>query len=124
MEHYIPKVMLTGYMLAEKWEEGDRCEGCIRMEENNLGWYVRNSVEPLIEGLKGAETMQYNNSVTKKGFKQSWMRGKKELRKNKRMYEQVVRGMPETTDEKEIWYWLRKAKLKIKKEAMLCAAQE
>ena len=20
------------------------CEGCIRMEENNLGWYVRNSV--------------------------------------------------------------------------------
>ena len=116
--------MLTGYMLAEKWEEGDRCEGCIRMEENNLGWYVRNSVEPLIEGLKGAETMQYNNSVTKKGFKQSWMRGKKELRKNKRMYEQVVRGMPETTDEKEIWYWLRKAKLKIKKEAMLCAAQE
>ena len=124
MEHYIPKVMLTGYMLAEKWEEGDRCEGCIRMEENNLGWYVRNSVEPLIEGLKGAETMEYNNSVTKKGFKQSWMRGKKELRKNKRMYEQVVRGMPETTDEKEIWYWLRKAKLKIKKEAMLCAAQE
>ena len=124
MEHYIPKVMLTGYMLAEKWEEGDRCEGCIRMEENNLGWYVRNSVEPLIEGLKGAETMEYNNSVTKKGFKQSWMRGKKELQKNKRMYEQVVRGMPETTDEKEIWYWLRKAKLKIKKEAMLCAAQE
>ena len=124
MEHYIPKVMLTGYMLAEKWEEGDRCEGCIRMEENNLGWYVRNSVERLIEGLKGAETMEYNNSVTKKGFKQSWMRGKKELRKNKRMYELVVRGMPETTDEKEIWYWLRKAKLKVKKEAMLCAAQE
>ena len=27
------------------------CEGCIRMEENNLGWYVRNLVEPLIEGV-------------------------------------------------------------------------
>ena len=23
------------------------CEGCIRMEENNLGWYVRNLVEAL-----------------------------------------------------------------------------
>ena len=23
-------------------------EGCIRMKENNLGWYVRNSVEPLM----------------------------------------------------------------------------
>ena len=39
------------------------CEGCIRMEENNLGWYARNSVEPLIEGVKAAET-------NKKDFKQ------------------------------------------------------
>ena len=31
------------------------CEGCIMIEENNLGWYVRNSVEPLIEGAKAAE---------------------------------------------------------------------
>ena len=23
------------------------CEGCINMEESNLGWYFRNSVEPL-----------------------------------------------------------------------------
>ena len=33
------------------------CEGCIRMKENNLRWYVRNSVEPLIEGVKAAETI-------------------------------------------------------------------
>ena len=33
------------------------CEGYIRMEENSLGWYVRNSVEPLIEGIKAAETI-------------------------------------------------------------------
>ena len=31
------------------------CEVCIRMEENNLEWYVRNSVEPLIERVKAAE---------------------------------------------------------------------
>ena len=54
------------------------CEGCISMEEN-LRWYVRNSVDPLIEGLKAAETTEYNNIVNKKGFKQSWMREKKEL---------------------------------------------
>ena len=35
------------------------CEGCIRMEENSLGWYLRNSVEPLIEGVKAAETIEY-----------------------------------------------------------------
>ena len=67
------------------------CEGCIRMEGNNLLWYVRNSVEPLIQGVKAAETIEYNNTVNKKEFKQSWMREKKELWKNKTMYGQFVR---------------------------------
>ena len=36
------------YLSREKGGRGlIRCEGCIRMEENNLGWYVRNSVELL-----------------------------------------------------------------------------
>ena len=41
------------------------------MEENNLGWYVRNSVEILIQGMKAAETIKYNATVDKKEFKQS-----------------------------------------------------
>ena len=49
-------------------------EGCMMIEENNLGWYVMNSVEPLIEGLKAAETIEYDDTVNKKEFKQSWMR--------------------------------------------------
>ena len=55
------------------------CEGCIRMEENNLGRYVRNSVGALIEGVKAAETTEFNHRVNKKEFKHSWMRKKKEL---------------------------------------------
>ena len=35
--------------------------------------------------------------VNKKEFKQRWMREKKELWKNKRIYEQFVREMSETT---------------------------
>ena len=66
------------------------CEGCIRMEENNLRWYVRNSVQRLIKGVKAAETIEYNDTVNKKDFKQSWMREKKELWKNKKMYGQFV----------------------------------
>ena len=54
------------------------CEGCVRMEENNLGWHVRNSFEPLIEGVKAAETVEYDNTVNKREFKQSWMGEKKE----------------------------------------------
>ena len=71
------------------------CEGCIRMEQNNLGWYVKNSIEPLIEGAKAGETIEYNDTVNKKGFKQTWMREKKELRKNKRMFGQFQQEMPE-----------------------------
>ena len=100
------------------------CTGCIRMEENNLGWYVRNSVDPSIEGVKAAETIEYNDTVNKKEFKQSWMREKKEQCKNKRMYRQFVREMPETIDETETWNWLRNADLKVETEAMLCAAQK
>ena len=95
----------------------------LRMEENNLRWYVRNSVEPLIEGVKAAETIECNDTVNKKEFKQRWMREKKELWKNKRMYGQFVREMPETAGEKETWYWLRKADLEVETEAMWCAAQ-
>ena len=39
------------------------------------------------------------------------------------MYRQFVREMPETTDEKETWSWLRKTDLKAEIEA-ICAAQE
>ena len=53
------------------------CEGCIRMEENDLRWYVRNSVKPLIEDVQATETIEYNDTVNKKKFKQSWMREKK-----------------------------------------------
>ena len=92
------------------------CEGYIKMEENNLGWYVRNSVEPLIEGVKAAETIEYNDTVNNKEFKQSCMRKKKELWKNKRMPGQFVGEMSETTDEKEAWNWLRKAELKLERK--------
>ena len=47
------------------------CEGCIKMEENNLGWYFRNSVEPVIEGVKAAETIECKDIVNKEEFKQS-----------------------------------------------------
>ena len=40
------------------------------------------------------------------------------------MYGQSVTEIPETTDEKETWYWLRKADLKVETDVMLCAMQE
>ena len=31
----------------------------MRMEEKGFGWGVRNSVEPLVEGVKAAETIEF-----------------------------------------------------------------
>ena len=52
------------------------CGGCIRMVENKLGWYVENLDETLIQGVKAAETIEYNDIVNGGEFKQSWMRGR------------------------------------------------
>ena len=63
-----PKSDVDGVYLRR--EMGGRglisCEGCIRIEGNNLGWYVGNSVEPLIESVKAAETIEYKDTVNKK----------------------------------------------------------
>ena len=63
-----PKTDVDGVYLSR--EMGGRrlisCEGCIRMEENNLGWYVRNLVEPLIEGVKIEEAIKSNDTVNNK----------------------------------------------------------
>ena len=72
--------------------------------EEILGWYVRNSIEPLIESVKPAETIEYNDAANKKELKQRWMNEKKELWKNKGMHGLFVREMPETIDERETWY--------------------
>ena len=50
-------------------------DGRTQLERN---WYIKNSVEPLIEGVKAAKTIEYNDTV-KKEFKLRWMREKKEL---------------------------------------------
>ena len=43
-------------------------ERCIRMEENKLGWYVTNSVEPLGEGVKAEEKIEYNDTKIRRNL--------------------------------------------------------
>ena len=40
------------------------------------------------------------------------------------MYGQFIREMPKKVDKDKSWQWLSKSDLKIRTEAMLCAAQE
>ena len=119
MEHYIQDLSR---------EKGGRglisCEGCVRTEENNLGYYIKNSIEKLIEGVKAEHTIEYEDTLEKGEYKEKTMSETERLWREKKMYGQFIREMPETTDETETWSWLRKSDFKVETEAMLCAAQE
>ena len=77
-----------------------------------MGWYVRNSVESLIRGDRFAKVVDIEDVVSKDEFKRGWMNEKEQRWKEKRMYGQFVREMPESADENKTWEWLRKADLK------------
>ena len=44
--------------------------------------------------------------------------------KEKQIYGQFIRDMPEGADKEKSWLWLRKCNLKIPKEALICSVQQ
>ena len=109
-------------------KEGGRglvsCESTIRSEENNIGWYLKNSNGNLLQGVKQVRVLKFKESVSKKDFKKSLNEKRVENWKEKEMYGQFIRDMPEGTDQEKSWLWLRKCDLKIPSEALICSAQE
>ena len=48
------------------------CEKCVKSEENNLGWYIKNADEVLLEGVKTADVIGNETCSNKVDFKQPW----------------------------------------------------
>ena len=46
------------------------CKMCGKAEENNLGWYVKHHIEPLIVAVRISNTVPNENSMQPKEFKQ------------------------------------------------------
>ena len=44
------------------------CESAIRSEENNLGWYLKNSFENLLQGVEHVGIPKFRESFSKKGY--------------------------------------------------------
>ena len=100
------------------------CEGTVRSEENSLGWYLKNSNETLLEGVKYVDLLNFRDSTTKNDFKKRLNNERMENWRQKQMYGQFIRDMPETTNKENTWNWMRKCDLKITTEALICSAQE
>ena len=95
----------------------------MKSEEDDLGWYVKNNIEPLLVAVRKDGTITHEETVDPKEFKKT----KQEERKNewtaKRMYGQFVRDM-EDKDKNNTMRWMRKSDLKGCTEALICSAQE
>jgi len=48
------------------------CEGGVRSEENSLGWYVKNSLDGLLQRVRTTSVIRSEETVSKDEFKTSW----------------------------------------------------
>ena len=69
------------------------CEGCVRSEENSLAWYVKNSLEVLLQGVRATSVIRSEETVSKDEFKTSWNNEKLDSWKEKRLHGQFVRAV-------------------------------
>ena len=67
------------------------CEMCVKAEENSLGWYVKNHIEPLTIAVGISNTVPSENSTQAKEFKQQDNKERINNRRIKAMYGQYVR---------------------------------
>ena len=97
------------------------CESCVGAEENGIGWYVKDTVEPLLIMVRQGGTEEcltkekYNRSKTGKRVRMGAIR----------------RGMANTVgrqvtsddiDKEKRWLWLKNSDLKAETESLICAA--
>ena len=47
------------------------CENSVKSEENGLGWYVRNNIEPLLVAARTSTTITHEETVDPKEFKKT-----------------------------------------------------
>ena len=84
-------------------------ENKVKSEENDLGWYAKNNIEPLLAAVRTSRTI-HKETVDPKEFKKT----KEEQRKNKwtanRMFGQFARDME--NKDKNTWRLMRKSDLK------------
>ena len=113
--------------LYVKRKEGGRgligIERCIRSEENNLAWYIKNNSERMIEMVKLHGDLKIDEAIEPKVMKRQMDNELIREWKDKKMHGQFVR---ETADVKwEVtWNWMKKGDLKVTTEALICSAQE
>ena len=100
------------------------CEYCVRAEENNVAWYIKNATEPLLLEVRGSGLVGIEDCKDKTQYKRLKATETENRWTEKRMYGQFYRDIEEKTDTEKRWLWMTKSDLKPETEALICAAQE
>ena len=79
------------------------CESCIRAEENGIGWYVKNTVEPLLILVRQGGIINTEECVTKEEYKRSKTEEREQKWSNKKMYGQYCRETSDDIDKGKRW---------------------
>ena len=85
------------------------CESCVRREENNLSWYVRNSEEALLRKVGDSNVVNISEAVDPKEYKVNEVKETENEWKQKRMHGQYVREK-EGIDWDRTWQWIAKGR--------------
>ena len=99
------------------------CEDCVRAEENNVAWYIKNAVEPLLLEVRRSGMIKTEDCKDKKHYKTVKVTETVSRWTEKPMHGQFHRDVEERTDQEKRWLWLAKSDLKPETEALICAAQ-
>ena len=85
-------------------------ESCVRREENNLSWYVRNSEEVLLRKVGDSNVVNISEAVDPKEYKVNEAKETENKWKQKRMHGHYVRE--KEVDWDRTWQWITKGDLK------------
>ena len=91
---------------------------------NSLGWYVKQSKEPMLKVACMKATIKTEETVRLEEFKGMQINASEQAWKEKRMHGQYIRDMDENIDKDKTWGWLKNGDLKAGTEALICAAQD
>ena len=98
-------------------------EMCIKTEENNLAWYVKNSNEEMLDIVKIHGKMKVEEAIKPHQFKRLNENRLLSEWRDKRMHGQFIREKDDV-DWNMSWKWMQKGDLKVTTEALICSAQE
>ena len=80
------------------------CKSCIRSEENSVGFYMKNSMEPLLEQVRMSGVIQTEECLPKEQYKKEKTTKKEQNWKEKKMYGQYCREASDDIDKNKKLY--------------------